>query len=146
MAERAMAELYINIGTVKSALFVRMSTFLIRRLEKYPLLYFAVEESLECARNGYYGIGIVAFAQLLNVMNEETPDSRHLVAHEFLERRPSKEAFDSVVEKFKESAAQRSDQESRKYDTVDDYGRKIAQEWETFITKLHNLAESPSTI
>jgi hypothetical protein len=146
MAERRMPELYINIGTVKSALFVRMSTFLIRRLEQYPLLYFAVEESLECAKNEYYGIGIIAFAQLLNVMNEETPDSRHLVAHEFLEHRPSKEAFDSAVEKFKKTAAQRSDQESIKYDSVEDYGRKIAQEWGTFITNLHNLAEAPLTI
>ena len=135
--------LFINIGTVKACLFVRMSSFLLRRLEQYPVLYYAVEEALECAKIGYFGIGIIAFAQLLNQLSEETPDSRHLVAHKFLELRPSKEAFDDVVAKFKCAAAERSDLEIRKCASCSDYERKVSAEWQDFIKKLHPSSQLP---
>lgn len=135
---------YINIGTAKCCLFVRMSSFLLRQLERYPLLYWSVEEALECAKIGYFGIGIMAFAQLLNIVNEETPDSRHLVAHRFLELRPTKATFDKVVDEFKCAAAKRSDQESSKCSSIHEYQRMLALEWEKLIAKLHDLqAASP---
>jgi hypothetical protein len=93
-------ELYLNIGTVKCCLFVPTSTFMIKQLTQYPLLCFSVEEALECAKLGYYGIGVMTFAQILNLRNEETPDERHRVAHKFLEGRPSKATFDEIVKEF----------------------------------------------
>jgi len=134
---------YINIGTVKSCLFVRMSSFLLRRLQQYPLLYFAVEEALECAKTGYYGIGVMAFAQLLNIFNEKTPDSRHRVGHKLLEFRPTKEAFDSIVAEFKRAAAERQQLERAKYENPDMYDREISLEWWQFMRTLHDLPNAP---
>jgi hypothetical protein len=134
--------LYINIGTEKSCMFVKMSRYLLRQLERYPLLYYSVEEALECAKIGYYGIGAIAFAQLLNLLNEKTPESRHLVAHRFLEVRPSKETFDEVVAEFKAAAANRSDHESRSFTPVGEYHRTIAAQWNEFIKNLHATPQS----
>jgi len=142
-SETSSDTFYINIGTVKSCLFIRMSSYLLKQLEQRPLLYWSVEESLECAKIGYYGIGIVAFAQLLKLFNEKTPDSRHSVAHKFLESRPTREMFDAVVADFKTAAAERCDLESRKFRTSGEFEQKISAEWELFIKKLHDLAEAP---
>ena len=87
-----MEKLYINIGSEKCCFFVKISIFLINQLEKHPFLYYAVEEALECAKNGYYAAGIITFAQLLNLMKKKTPYSRHLVAHEILKERPTQNA------------------------------------------------------
>jgi hypothetical protein len=119
-----------------------MSSFLLRQLERYPLLYYSVEEALECAKIGYYGIGTIAFAQLLNLFNEKTPQSRHLVAHKFLEVRPRKETFDDVVAEFKAAAADRCDQESGSFASAVEYDRTIAAQWNDFIKKLHSLPRS----
>lgn len=89
-----MNKLYINVGSEKCCLFVKMSSFLLRALERNPLLYFAVEEALECAKIGYYAIGILTFSQLLNLFNRKTPASRHVVAHQILRQRPTKPVFE----------------------------------------------------
>ena len=94
MAARPQGDLYVNIGTQKCCLFVRMSYFLLRKLQIYPLLYYAVEEGLQCAKEGYYAAGIMALSQLLNVLNEGAPEARHRVAHELVERRPSKAEYE----------------------------------------------------
>jgi hypothetical protein len=134
-----MDELYINIGTVKCCLFVKMSTFLLRAIVHNPLLYFAVEEALECAKIEYYCVGVLTFSQLLNVFNCETPASRHAVAHEILRTRPTKQTFEEVVEAFKSAASEQSDRESGKCRSVADYKRNIVSEWEAFIKNLHGI-------
>jgi hypothetical protein len=120
---------YINIGTEKACLFVRMSRLLLNQLRHYPLLYYAVEEALECAKIGYYSAGILVFAQLLNCFNEETPNSRNMVAHELLKRQPNRDTFDSVVAEFKRVAALRYQQESHRSDNADEFDRRINREW-----------------
>lgn len=137
-------ELYLNIGTDKSCLFVRMSRFVLKRLQQYPLLYFSVEEALECAKIGYYGIGIMAFAQLLNLLSESTPDERHLVSHKFLEWRPSKQSFDAIVDEFKTAAANVSARESARVQDIGVYNQIVLQEWKDFIKQLHNLNDFPA--
>lgn len=134
-----MDELYINIGSEKCCLFVKMSGFLLRALERRPLLYFAVEEALECAKMEYYGIGILTFSQLLNVFNRKMPAGRHVVAHEILTTRPTKETFEEVVDAVKSAASEQSDRESAKCTTVAAYKRRIVSEWKALITDLHGI-------
>jgi phosphomannomutase len=134
-----MNELYINIGSEKSCLFVKTSIFLIKTLERHPFLYYAIEEALECAKLGYYGIGILAFSQLLNLFNKDTPKSRHIVAHEFLKQRPSKDIYTTVLESLKKAAADRSDQEIEKTKSIENYHKKLEEEWMILIQDLHGI-------
>ena len=123
--ESSTDTLYVNIGTDKCCLFVPMSSFLLRRLQQYSILYYSVEEALECAKIGYFGIGIIAFAQLLNLLKEAAPKSRHDVAHSFLELRPTKQTFDQVVAEFKIAAARQCEEESRRHTVVGEYGARF---------------------
>jgi len=116
-----------------------MSLFLIKALEKRPLLFYATEEALQCAKSGYFGIGIIIFSQLLNIFKKHTPKSRHIVAHEILEQRPTKEAFDSIVESFKTAASEYSDQEIADFEDVEEYQKKITEEWKLLVKSLHNI-------
>ncbi len=68
-----MSDLYVNLGTGKCCFFVQASKLLLEKLERYPALHHAVEESLECAKLEYYGIGVIAFAQLLNLLSAKNP-------------------------------------------------------------------------
>jgi hypothetical protein len=147
-AECCMNELYINVGSKKCCLFVKMSILLLRALERTPLLYFAVEEALECAKTGYYGIGILTFSQLLNLFNERTPASRHVVAHELLRQRPTKLMFEEAIEAFKSAASRQGDRECRRHASTTDYQQKVAKEWKAFFEKLNEtyggrLQEAP---
>ena len=132
-------DIYINIGSEKCCQFVSMSRFLLKQLDKKPLLYYSVEEALECAKIGYYGIGIIAFSQLLNLFKEKTPEHRHLVAHDFLCQRPSKEVFDETVAAFKNAASKQSDHEYKKQNDIPAYKQLLSKEWEELIKKLHGL-------
>lgn len=134
-----MNDLYINLGSKKSCLFVKMSIFLVRVLEKHPLLYYAVEEALECAKLGYYGIGIVTFSQLLNLIKKETPKSRHIVAHEVLMQRPTKDTFDIIVESFRIAASEHSQREIAKSQSIEEYHQKITRDWKALIKNLHGI-------
>ena len=134
-----MSDVYINIGTEKCCLFVRLSRFLIRRLNRYPLLYFAVEEALECRKIGYSGVGIITFAQLLNLFEKQTPRSRHDIAHEILAKRHDCQALDKIIEQFKSAAAECSDQECAKQEDVDKYRRQIVTEWAEMVKRLHGI-------
>lgn len=136
-----MNNLYINVGSEKCCLFVKMSSFLLGALERNPLLYFAVEEALECAKIGYYASGILTFSQLLNLFNRKTPASRHVVAHEILRQRPTKPVFEEVVEEFKNVASEQSDQECGKLGTTTDYQQNLVKKWKVFIEKLHGAQE-----
>jgi hypothetical protein len=136
-----MNDIYINLGSEKACLFVEVSVLLVRRLERYPLLYFAVEEALECSKQGYYGIGIIAFSQVLNVVfNEETPAIRHEVAHELLQRRPTKENLDSLIEQLKNAAGERANRERQKAASLPEYEARVMEDWAKLIAKLHGSA------
>jgi len=134
-----MNELYINIGSEKACLFVKTSIFLIKTLERHPLLYYAIEEALECAKLGYYGIGILTFAQLLNLFNKNTPESRHMVAHEFLKQRPSEDMYNTIVESLKNVATDRSNQEIAKTKSIENYHKKLEEAWGILIKHLHGI-------
>jgi hypothetical protein len=112
---------------------------LLEELDKKPLLYYSVEEALECAKIGYYGIGIIAFSQLLNLFREKTPEHRHLVAHEFLRQRPSKEMLEETVAAFKNAASKQSDRECRKRNDIPAYQQLLFKKWKELIKKLHGL-------
>ena len=135
-----MDEFHLNIGSAKSCCFVEMSTFLIKRLEERPLLFYAIEEALECAKLGYYGIGIIAFAQLLQLFDEKTPQSRHAVAHNFLERQPTKEMLDAIITEFKSAAARRSSKERTKTGNAEEYQKQIVVAWANLMQRLHGVA------
>ena len=139
-----MPDNYINIGSVKACFFVRVSLFLVRELGKKPMLYFSVEEAIKCASMGYYGIGILAFSQLLNVFNRRTPSARHMVAHEFLVARPSKEVFDEVVEAVKEAAREQSEREQKRYPNASSYQETVLREWHSLVARLHGINEEES--
>lgn len=115
-----------------------MSKYLIEVLRKYPLLHYAVEESLLCAKMGYYGIGILAFSQLLNQLNKRTPDARHEVAHEFLKVRPTKGIYEGILEEFKKAASERSDSELEKSQNIQHYQQELVGSWDQLM-KEHNL-------
>ena len=119
----------INIGTEKSCFFVPISLLLVTKLRLYPLLYFAVEEALECEKNDYYASGIMVFAQLLNIINKATPDSRHDVAHKILEKRPTKEILEKMKMDFREAARVVCEKEIERINSIDLYKVKVNNEW-----------------
>jgi hypothetical protein len=131
-----MNDLYINIGSQKCCFFVKISIFLINKLEQHPFLYYAVEEALECAKNGYYAIGIITFAQLLNIMNKKTPSCRHLIAHEILKTRPSKDSLETIKQEFKKAASEQNNREMIKYKNDSQYQDDVSQKWNTLMQKL----------
>lgn len=124
-------------------MFVRASRFLIKQLGMYPLLYYAVEEALECAKIRYYGVGIIAFSQLLNLFNEKTPEDRHSVAHEFLTQRPTILMLESVVERFKNAATGRSKKEHDKVASGDlqEYRERVVADCAELMKKLQSSIE-----
>ena len=136
MAVPPKGDFYINIGTQKCCLFLRMSFFLIRKLKKHPLLYYAVEEGLQCARGGYYAAGIMALSQLLNVLNERTPEARNRVAHELLQGRPSKADYEATLQQVKEAAQRRYANELAKQADATQYHQRLVRDWETLMQGL----------
>jgi hypothetical protein len=131
-----MDNLYINIGTKKSCLFVTLSMLLIKQLDKNPFLYYAVEEALECAKNNYYASGILAFSQLLNLFNEKTPKDRHIIAHEILRHRPTKEMYEQIIEKVKNASIAINVREMKRHDDIKKYEQKILKAWNDLMSKL----------
>jgi hypothetical protein len=133
-----MKSLYINIGTAKSCFFVKISFFLIKQLQIYPFLFHAVEESIVCAKEGYYATGIITFAQLLNLMKHKTPNSRHLVAHSILKVRPGKAEFIEVTTAFKEAASVCSNREMAHHKQVGEYQKRVLASWAQFVASRSN--------
>jgi len=131
-----MGNLYINIGSQKCCFFVEISIFLINQLEKHPLLYYAVEEALECAKHGYYAIGIITFAQLLNLMKKKTPQSRHLIAHEILKVRPTKATFEKIKQEFKIAASEYNEREIAECQNISRYQKLVFQKWNKFLKAI----------
>ena len=136
-----MDKLYINIGTEKGCLFVRMSHRFLTVLQQKPLLYFAVEEALHSAKCGYYGIGILAFSQILNALSKKTPATRHKVAHELLQHRPTRLDFESALAAVKKAAFEQGERELAKSKDKDAYRRSVLEEWYAVIRALHHEPE-----
>ena len=131
-------DIYVNIGTEKSCLFIRMSSFLMRQLNQYPLLYYAIEEGLQCAKDGYCAAGIMAFSQLLNVLQQETPDARNEVAHKLLETRPSIDDFNKILEMVKAAADRRYQMELKKEENPTLYHQRLLDDWKKLMRRLLN--------
>ena len=112
---------YINIGTEKCCFFAHLSKFLVKKLEKYPLLYFAIEEAVLSAKDGHYAVGILTFSQLLNFFNQKTPNERHDVVHKILEKRPTKEVYDTLNEECKKAAQAQYENELQKSKNSEQY-------------------------
>ncbi|HOF50640.1 MAG TPA: hypothetical protein PLH22_03135 [Candidatus Colwellbacteria bacterium] len=141
MKKTSIGRPFVNIGTEKSCLFISLSSQLINILRKNPFLYFATEESLLCANQGYYAAGILAFSQLLNCLNEKTPKERHKVAHEFLKYKPKREYYEKLfklLENASESIYLRELKKSRKSD--DEFNREIFNLWKDYTQNDQNLA------
>lgn len=131
-----MDNLYINIGTEKSCFFVNLSMFLIKQLDKNPFLYYALEEALECAKNNYYASGILTFSQLLNLLNEKTPEDRHIIAHEIFRNRPTKEMYEQIVEKVKNAVTAINIREISRQSDIKQYEQIILKAWNDLMSKL----------
>ena len=132
-----MDNVYINIGSPKCCMFVKISMFIIKQLDKNPFLYYAVEEALECAKNQYYASGILTFSQLLNLLNEATPKDRHMVAHEILKNKPTKEMYEEIKAKFEKVASEINIKEISKSGDPKRYEQKIRQSWNELMVKLN---------
>lgn len=102
-----------------------ISIFLIKKLELYPLLYYAVEEGAKCASLGYYSSGIIVLSQLLNLLNEKTPAKRHEIAHEILKLQPNKSDYETILEDFNKAALEKQNQEMSRYKNLDDYKKAV---------------------
>ena len=66
---KKLEDVYINIGTEKACCFVINSKHLMGILKRFPLLYYAIEEGVLCAKQGYYSAGILAFSQVIKQFN-----------------------------------------------------------------------------
>jgi len=124
---------YINIGSEKACLFLHMSKFLMMNLTTRPKLYYAIEQALKTAEQGYFDSGVLAFSQLLNLFNQKTPDQRHVVAHEFLEQQQDEDTFNVILNKLKLVAEYRQEKEIRKHKLGrKKYFQDLHAEWESF--------------
>lgn len=126
----------INIGTEKACLFIGMSRHLVNVLKKNPFLYFAVEESLLSAKQGWYSIGIIAYAQILNTLNQKTPQKRHEIAHRILRMQPSKSDYEAVLDKLKKAAQERCVAEFSKAKDKEKYREELLAEWKAWVSGL----------
>lgn len=129
---------YINIGSPKCCFFVKTSLTIIRVLDQNPFLHFAVEEAMECAKNDYYAAGILSFSQLLNQLNEKTPNDRHLIAHEILRNKPTKEMYESIFEQVKSATAAINIREMKRHRDIKQYAQRVSHAWNAFMRKYHN--------
>jgi hypothetical protein len=134
--ELLMDDLYVNIGTVRCCLFVKMSRQLLRVLRRSPVLFFGVEEALLSAKNGWYGIGILVWSQILNALNRPAHHSRNLVAHELLKQRPTRVAFDEAVAVLKATASEQSERELTRHSDPASYRKIVLGEWRDLVSRL----------
>ena len=132
-----MDNVYINIGSTKCCLFVKTSVTIIRILDQNPFLYFAVEEAMECAKNDYYAAGILSFSQILNQLNEKTPDERNLIAHEILRNKPTKDMYESILEQVKSATSAINTREMKRHRDIKQYSQKVSHAWNAFMRKYH---------
>jgi hypothetical protein len=116
-----------------------MSNRLLNELRKYPLLYYAVEESLISEKNGYYSIGIIVWYELLKILGENSKQDagiRGISAHDILKIRPTKQSYDDLLGKFKKAAEKCYLKELAKAKDKKIYDSAINKKWRKFITKM----------
>lgn len=128
-----LGDFYINIGTEKSCFFVVNSRYLMEMLERHPLIYYAIEEGMVCAKGGYYAGGILAFAQLINLFNKETPQERHTVAHKMLDEIPSEDNYNQVKKQFEIIAEKMRANELKKVGDKIAYNQNLERRWRILI-------------
>jgi len=132
-------ELHINIGTPKACLFVFMSNKLLGELRRYPLLYYAVEEALISAKNGYYSIGIIVWYELIksivHASSKKDANERNIPAHDILKIRPKKESYENLLNKFEEEAKKCYLKELSKAKNNEAYTSNLQNDWKKFIQK-----------
>ena len=109
---------------------------IIKQLERNPFVYYAVEEGMECAKNNYYVSGILTFSQLLNLLNEKTPKDRHIIAHEILQKRPTKAMYEKIKSSVEKAADEINIKEINKHNDIKQYEQKLLQEWSELMVKL----------
>jgi len=127
---------WINIGTEKCCVFVRMSKRLLCILKTYPLLHRAIEEGVISAeRNKYYAAGILAFSQILNILNEPTPKERHNVAHEFLKIVPQESSYRKIAKIVKIKLEEIGDKELEKSVDKTKYFKELQELWKKIYRK-----------
>lgn len=124
-----MDNIYFNIGTEKCSFVVPVSEFLLKIVTKYPLLYFAIEEAVLCAKRGYYSAGILAFSQILNQFQVKTPKERHEVAHKILTKRPDKRVYESISLQLKKAAQDKFKNELGRARDPGKYHRDLFFKW-----------------
>lgn len=129
---------FINIGDENCCMFCPPSIHLIELLKKYPLLYFAIIEGVKCAEQGYYAAGIIAFSQLLKNYSVDEPKERHMAAHEFLKKQPSKKDYQSVRELFFETATKKMIGEFYRHKSKgNNYKNEFDKAWGTLMNAVH---------
>lgn len=106
-------------------------------MERYPLLYYSVEESMECAKMGYYSAGILTYSQLLNLFNKQTPSERHEVAHKIFIKRPSQDSYNRILEQLKQAALEQQRKEFSRIADAGIYSNKLLNNWKSIMRKLH---------
>jgi len=132
--------LYISIGTPKASLFVFISNKLLNELRKHPLLYDAVEEALISGKSGYYSIGIIVWYELLkgilHANSKRDANERNIPAHDILKIRPTKKAYEDLLNKFKGEAKKCYLKEFAKEENKEAYVSGLQAEWKKFIGEL----------
>ena len=130
---------YVNLGTAKACMFVPLSRFLLNRVRQYPLMPVVVEEGMVCAGMGYYVAGIMCLSQVLNMLKEEAPGSRHGVAHSLLQQPPSRQAYEAVRADVQEAAEAWQEREIAKAASPQDWGRKVFGDWSELLWQQHGV-------
>ena len=127
---------WINIGTEKCAVFVRMSKRLLHILKKYPFLHHAIEEGVISAEeHKYYASGILAFSQMLTVLNESTPKDRHNIAHKFLEIIPKESSYREIGKKVKMKLEEIAEEELKNSRDKMRYFKELQDLWKNLYAK-----------
>ena len=123
---------WINIGTEKCSVFVRISKYLLHILRKYPLLHHAIEEGVISAeRHRYYSVGILAFSQMLNCLNESTPKTRHTVAHDLLKIIPKESSYREISKQVKVKLEKIAEKELKKSMDKMKYFEELQKLWQS---------------
>lgn len=132
----------INIGTEKSCFFVYMSNKLLNKLRENPLLFYAVEEAMISAKNGYYSIGIIVWYELLksilNANNQNDSKERIIPAHYILKERPTKESYEKLLKRFETEAKRCYLIELTKNGDKNSYLLKLDEAWNIFFKEMYN--------
>jgi len=121
-----------------------MSNRLLNKLRQHPLLYDAVEEALISEKNGYYSIGIIVWYELLKSVlhanSKQDANERNIPAHDILKIRPTKKAYEKLLNKFKNEARKCYFKELAKEGNKEAYVSDLQTEWKKFIKGLSNSA------